>query len=241
MHQRLPTLISPYAKERVVNCAYELSLGSQVNITGEPSKTRRILQTSEQVNIPPGQFAQLLTRESVSAPEDALALISMKSGLKLRGLMNVSGFHVDPGFKGHLLFSVYNAGPNNIVLSEGTPAFLIWYAALDSPTADTYSGPRMGLSSISDDDVMKLQGDVFTPHALAERVYALEHHRLDERVVELEMRSASRERHRNWRDMIVTGLVVAVITLFLAWVVAEATSNDSGSDQVPISVPATSP
>ena len=59
----------------------------------------------------PGQFAFLLTDEIVEVPDSAMALISIKAKIKWRGLINVSGFHVDPGFKGRLIFSVYNAGP----------------------------------------------------------------------------------------------------------------------------------
>ena len=97
----------------------------------------------------------------------------MKSSLKLRGLVNVSGFHVDPGFEGQLLFSVYNAGPQNVVVSRGRPTFLLWLATLDSPTKDLYEGNR-GSDGITDEDVMRLQGDIFTPHVLANRVKTLE-------------------------------------------------------------------
>jgi dCTP deaminase len=47
------------------------------------------------------------------------------------GLINVSGFHVDPGFYGKLIYAVYNAGPSEIHLSRGTEMFLIWFADLD--------------------------------------------------------------------------------------------------------------
>ena len=49
--------------------------------------------------IPPGQFAFLLTEEVVSVPPDALAFISIRAKTKFRGLVNVSGFHVDPGYQ----------------------------------------------------------------------------------------------------------------------------------------------
>jgi dCTP deaminase len=49
-------------------------------------------------------------------------------------LINVSGFHVDPGFRGRLIFSVYNAGPVPVHLRQGQPMFLLWLASLDSPT-----------------------------------------------------------------------------------------------------------
>ena len=174
MRSQLPELINPFDETRIVNCSYELSMGSEAHITGEGSKTKRELDDQEQIHIPPGQFAQLLTFEIVSIPDSALGFISIKSRFKSRGLVNVSGFHVDPGYKGRLLFSVYNAGPNYIALSQGTPTFLLWYSFLDLPTADLYGGARSGLEVISDEDVMRLQGDVYSPQALAERVAAIE-------------------------------------------------------------------
>ena len=43
-------------------------------------------------------MAMLITEEQVNVPLDAMAFISMKAGKKLGGLINISGFHVDPGF-----------------------------------------------------------------------------------------------------------------------------------------------
>ena len=57
------------------------------------------------------------------------------SQTKFRGLVNVSGFHVDPGYRGQLTFSVFNAGPVPVHLKRGQPIFLIWYASLDCETA----------------------------------------------------------------------------------------------------------
>ncbi|WP_152485768.1 hypothetical protein [Euryhalocaulis caribicus] len=54
-----------------------------------------------------------------------------KGGKKFEGLINVSGFHVDPGWNGHLVYAVYNAGPRAISLSRGEDLFLIWFAELD--------------------------------------------------------------------------------------------------------------
>jgi len=165
-------LIKPFEKDLIANCAYELRMGPEAHLTGEKNK-RQNLDQREQLSIQPGHFAQLLTEEVVRIPADALGLISMKSRLKLRGLVNVSGFHVDPGFEGQLLFSVYNAGPQAVVVSRGEPTFLLWLAALDSPTEDLYEGDR-GSGGITDEDVMRLQGNVYTPHVLANRVEKLE-------------------------------------------------------------------
>ena len=64
-----------------------------------------------------------------------MAFISIRAKTKFRGLVNVSGFHVDPGYCGQLTFAVFNAGPVPVHLKRGQPTFLIWYASLDRETA----------------------------------------------------------------------------------------------------------
>lgn len=140
LKDRLTTLITPFDPDRVDCSAYTLSMGRELYVspndaTEDPqSVTIRKLSDGEAFTIPPGQFAFLLTEEKVEIPDTALALISIKAKIKWRGLINVSGFHVDPGFRGRLIFSVYNAGPVPVHLRQGQPMFLIWYASLDAPT-----------------------------------------------------------------------------------------------------------
>lgn len=174
MRRRIPAegLIVPYNADLVANCSYELRLGAEAYVTGEKSKTKRVLKEDEQVRIPPGQFANLLTEEIVRVPADSLGLISAKFRWKQRGLVNVSGFHVDPGYEGNILFSMFNAGPETVVVARGDALFLLWYCALDRETVDTYKRPAR--TSITSGDVGHLQGDVATPQALAERVESLE-------------------------------------------------------------------
>jgi dCTP deaminase len=119
------------------------------------------------------QFALLLTEEHVAVPSDAIGFISIKAGIKFRGLVNVSGFHVDPGFRGRLKFSVYNAGTNNVVLERGRPTFLLWYSDLGQATEDVYRGSHQGQKGLTGDDVGRLQGDVASPSALGQRLEEL--------------------------------------------------------------------
>lgn len=70
-----------------------------------------------------------------------MGFISVKLVYKKCGLINVSGFHVDPCFKGNLIFSVYNAGPSDILLKKGTPVFMIFFCKLTQGLgrfSDTY-------------------------------------------------------------------------------------------------------
>ena len=141
LSERLKTLIDPFVPGRVDCAAYTLSIGPEVYVSSNDQSadpttvTIRKLNDGEAFTIPPGQFGFLLTEEVVSVPSDALAFISIRAKTKFRGLINVSGFHVDPGYRGQLTFAVFNAGPVPVHLKRGQPAFLIWYACLDRETA----------------------------------------------------------------------------------------------------------
>ena len=194
-------LVTPFDPRHIKNCAYELTMGPQALITGEDD-IRKDLDNGEPIKIPPGHFAQLLTEEVVRIPSDALGLISMKSKVKSLGLVNVSGFHVDPGFHGRLRFSVYNAGPSPVVISRGAPTFLIWFAALDVPTQDLYEG-QGGRDAFTDRDTMDMQGNVFTPHVLADRMVTFERG-IEDRVDAL-------ERIVGWREKLWLVVLTALV------------------------------
>lgn len=176
LRSRLPDLIttyddrqvkhSAYDGRRVKHGAYELSLFTESVVTSEEAPSKTVKSKGENLHIPPGQFGVLYTEEFVSVPKDALALISVKYKYKKRGLINVSGFHVDPGYDGRLRFSVYNAGPSHIYLTTGEPTFLIWYASLDGETQDLYDGEHQGQSGVTDIDLMDFQIDVASPQVL---------------------------------------------------------------------------
>lgn len=159
-------IISPYSEAHIKYGAYELSLGKEYYTTSEGTRTKKKLTDGEQLSIEPGQFALLTTDETVNIPAKNLCFISIKAGIKFRGLVNVSGFHVDPGYKGRLKFSVYNAGSQSINITHGKPLFMIWFAEFDAITKDTYNGKNGGDEAITSDDVMKLTGDVPSPAQL---------------------------------------------------------------------------
>jgi dCTP deaminase len=137
---------APGTTDADVDCnAITLSVGPEIFITPNPEdvnyKTVEQLSPGQRFILPPNQFAFLLTEQKVKVPRDAMAFISMKATYKLMGLINVSGFHVDPGFQGRLIFSVYNAGPSPVHLQRGMPLFLIWYAALSGESKKHKSFP----------------------------------------------------------------------------------------------------
>lgn len=153
LESRLPNLIKPFYKEQVESASYQLCLGEEVYISTLPDtpwKDRQVISLKDAgTNIPPGQFAFLITAETVEVPHNAIAFISIKFKVKKDGLINVSGFHVDPGYKGKLIFAVYNAGPRHFPVKKGDRFFSIWYADLDRDDDKPYRGP--GFNSIPSD------------------------------------------------------------------------------------------
>ncbi|MER9176583.1 deoxycytidine triphosphate deaminase [Mesorhizobium sp. M0955] len=150
----LGELITDFDFKRVDHASYRLRVGPEIYVspTGEPddprNKPKTLLTEGQGFTIPAGQFGFVLTEERVTVPKEAIAFISIRAGYKFRGLVNVSGFHVDPNYEGRLIFSVFNAGPGPVHLSRGEPCFLIWYADLDRPS-DVEK--KLGFDSIPSD------------------------------------------------------------------------------------------
>ncbi len=163
-------LISPFDADKINHCAYELAMGPEAFITSTEARKKIELDDGEPLVIPPGQFALLLTQERIKVPLNAIAFISMRFGWKRRGLINVSGFHVDPGFAGRLKFSVYNAGSNPITITQGDRVFLIWYADLNGTTEDGYNDPGPDQDRISSDDQNLMHGEIASPAELKSQI-----------------------------------------------------------------------
>ena len=168
---RIPAegIIAPYDPHRVTHAAYERAVGDEAFVTSNPSD-RTQLAPGLKIVIPPGQFGLLTTQESLRVPPDAIALISIRASIKFKGLVNVSGFHADPGYAGPLKFAVYNAGSQPIVLDQGERAFMIWFTSLDEADDDPYKPKSAGTVVISASDVAKIQGDVASPAALKKQI-----------------------------------------------------------------------
>ena len=226
LRQLLPDLIEHYEPERVKHCSYEMCLGDAAYVTNrfgsslEQQELDINLDMQDRVVIPPGQFALLITEEKIRIPDNALGFISIRSGAKLRGLVNVSGFHVDPGYEGKLIFGVFNAASSDIVISRGQNIFLLWYASLDSRTKDNYIGEHQGRTGIRDDEIMNLHGPAYNPTALAARLKTIED--LDPVSLEARVRSLEdrQQRRTKWRDRwqnlslrLVSRVVIALVLL----------------------------
>ena len=205
---RIPAdqLVSPYDASRVIHSAYEMGVGVEAFVTSNPSDKTH-LPVGTKIVIPPGQFGLLVTQETVYVPHNAIAFISIRAGIKFQGLVNVSGFHVDPGYRGQLKFAVYNAGSRTIVLDQDQRVFMIWFADLDQADENPYPDRPPAQSAITADDVARIQGDVASPAVLQKQI--------DELRAELDKKFHAAEQTRLFNRALIMLLLGIAVTIAL--------------------------
>jgi dCTP deaminase len=162
--------IQPFDKSRVEGANYQLSLGDEIYVSepsGEKAAVTRRLNDDEDFCIAPGQFAFLLTAETVSLPNTVLGFISIRARKKFLGLVNISGFHVDPGYTGKLIFSVFNAGPAFIHIKRGERLFPIWLADLKQAAVEK---PTEGYKNIPPELLTPIAGNFTTAYQVDKEV-----------------------------------------------------------------------
>ena len=211
---RIPAdqLVVPYDASRVVHSAYEMGVGSEAFVTSNPSD-KTTVASGAKIVIPPGQFGLLVTRETVRIPANVIAFISIRAGIKFQGLVNVSGFHVDPGYCGRLKFAVYNAGSRTIVLDQDQRVFMIWFADLDQSDEDPYPERQRTETVITADDVMRIQGEVASPAELKKQ--------LDQLKSDLEKKIHAVEQSKLFNRSLITfllGVVASIALAIIGWI-----------------------
>lgn len=187
-------IVTPYHEFKVDCSAYTLTLGEECFVTPDhETKPRDNMQVAlsmpnieehdgiqqktggGSIVIPAGQFAFLLTEEFLHIPDNVMGFISLKSKVKWKGLINVSGFHVDPGFRGRLVYSVYNAGPTPINLSRGQDLFLLWLADLDESASPTFSRAEKAPNlEISNELISTVNSPTLSVQNLSDKIKRLE-------------------------------------------------------------------
>jgi dCTP deaminase len=158
--------------QRIQGSSLELALGNEVFISSK--KNLQQLDSKERyIKIAPGDFALLITHEYIKILPSCMGFISIKFDFKHSGLVNISGFHVDPGFEGRLKFSVYNAGTQDVILKYGDPTFIVFIT--DRNDGDrNYSSKRQKQRHIEPKEMIPFLGAGIPLHNIAHRVDAIE-------------------------------------------------------------------
>lgn len=172
----LKTPVLPWEPEKVEPAGYKLSIGREYYVNKGGGSTVQQLEKNQGFVIEPGQFAFILTKEKVYVSESAIGFISIRASIKFLGLVNVSGFQVNPGHRGNLVFAVFNAGPKHVHLREGKSIFSLWMADLDAPTnvtGDAGGKIPSDLENIPDDVINGIAGEAMTAYQVSEQISEL--------------------------------------------------------------------
>lgn len=165
------SVVEPFDPNLAKHADYTLAIGDEVYLSEGDKKAILKLSAEEDFVISPGQFCFIITSEVIHLSQKYLGFISIRASTKFYGLVNVSGFHVDPGYSGRLIFSAFNAGPTAIHLKQGERIFSLWVSELATPAVAV---PKVGYNSIPSALVNKISGEFLTAYQLREKISAAE-------------------------------------------------------------------
>lgn len=141
-------------KNCIQQSSYDLRLGNELYVVGKKTP-EKLSDRHPYLSLAPGQFALLTTFETVDIPREYMGFITMRSHFKFQGLVNISGFHVDPTYKGKLLFAVQNVGPSDIRLKYAERTFTIFFSTVDG---DVGKARKPGVLGIGLENIQILGG-----------------------------------------------------------------------------------
>jgi dCTP deaminase len=112
--------ITPFSKERLTPAGYDLASLLTIDLNAKDHKL-------------------ISTLESVELGAQILATIHLKSSFTREGLIGSFAI-IDPGYKGKLTLSLYNAGTSIIHIKENEPVVQIVFYKIGKPSTQPYSG-----------------------------------------------------------------------------------------------------
>jgi dCTP deaminase len=143
--------IRDYAEAHIEPTSYDMRLGKEALVSRQDQKI--LLSPSVSLTLNAGDFALVITYESVKMPNDIAAQIGMKSGLARKGLMLLAGIQIDPGFEGVLVLGLYNASPRRITLDYQAPLCTVEFHRLSGPVQNPHPGhPDLKKGHIPEED-----------------------------------------------------------------------------------------
>lgn len=79
------------------------------------------LTLAKELTLAPGTSASAQTKERIELPRDYLGRIGIVSPLARLGIVATHAFQIEPGFQGHVEFSLFNAGSASLRLRASEP------------------------------------------------------------------------------------------------------------------------
>jgi dCTP deaminase len=120
-------------------CCYDLRASDIAFETMSSSEDKRVVIPEAGYVLRPNSFLTVITAESLNLPPDVLGRVLTKGQLFSVGLMPVNTY-ADPGFKGRLGITLYNASKRYLIIRRYLPIAKIEFTVLPVPAQQPYVG-----------------------------------------------------------------------------------------------------
>lgn len=170
---RKDNIVSPLTKtddELRKSWQVDLYLGDEAFTTSCDSPV--YLSRKDYLILHPGEYVIVQTEETIAMPLDLMGFISIRFKHKKQGLVNISGFHVDPGWEGPVTFSMFHAGTTDICLDRRDPVFMIFLCRLTEDLSDCT--PKRGLNHLPGDLFPYVKGTGGNMVSITQRMHRME-------------------------------------------------------------------
>ena len=166
-------VVGGFDQRYLQSCSYDIRVGKRGILGGQG---REVDLSDDLLELGPGAYAGLVSLEKLRLPLDVFARIGAKRSMSYEGIILLTGSLVDPGYEGHLLFGVYNASQNKVLIRVGMKICNIVFELLPSqvehgvqPDPDLLHGrlPEQFLTKMANMEVLPW-------HQISERVRDIE-------------------------------------------------------------------
>lgn len=147
--------------------SFDLRIGDEYFLSGNDTP-ENLDDKNQFIIIKPGKFGSLITKEKVCIDNRHIGLISVKFTYKQKGLINVSGFHVDPCYSGNIIFTVFNAGPKDIYIKRDDYVFMICFLELKETLENVNIAHDLNLKNYCSDGCSEDDGFTSIPVSMIE-------------------------------------------------------------------------
>ncbi|UCE61722.1 MAG: hypothetical protein JSU63_08230 [Phycisphaerales bacterium] len=132
---------------------YDFRLGTRILFSGEqPIDTANLSEHERgQLALPPGHLAFVMTEERLELPDTIKAELSLKRKLSHLGILVLGGFCVDPGYRGRLIFGLYNLSSSPFPLMPGRKLVAAQFFELPPDAIPAKAAPPEPLDDFPDD------------------------------------------------------------------------------------------
>jgi dCTP deaminase len=143
--------IKPFEPKRLEPASYDLRAGRVL------VARRGIVDLSkEPVVLRHGDWAEIESLEMVELPLNIAATVGVRSSLTRRGLDWFSGPQIDPGYKGRIYISVFNASVAPIDVSYGMAFATLTFYRLSRDASRSYAGKFQKQMTFPEEDVERM-------------------------------------------------------------------------------------